>query len=152
MPLFFSGFGTINTALVIGCFIFAAQATPPRDRPANQSATAVIRGRVVAAATGEPLHRVRVTLNTSETSPPTAVTDTRGQYEMTAPAGSYTITATRAGYLSSQYGQRRRGETGRTVELRAGEVHEGLDLALSRGGVLAGTVSDEHSNNMRACG
>ena len=86
-------------AAVVCGLLFAGQATPPRDRPVTGPANAVIRGRVVAAATGEPLHRVRVTLNTANPNPPTAVTDTRGQFEMTVPAGSYSMTATRAGSL-----------------------------------------------------
>src|SRR5687767_14225725 len=123
----------MNFAAAVVCgLLFAGQATPPRDRPVTAPANAVLRGRVVAAATGEPLHRVRVTLNTANPNPPSAVTDTRGQFEMTVPAGSYSMTATRAGYLSIQYGQRRSREAGRAIELRAGDVLEGVDMALPR--------------------
>lgn len=69
------------------------QPPPPRDLPATAAGTAVVRGRVTAAATGQPLHRVRVTLNTSNPNPPTTVTDTRGMFELTnVPSGKYTDT------------------------------------------------------------
>ena len=84
------------------------QQPPARDLPAEAPGSAVIRGRITAAATGQPLHRVRVTLNTSNPNPPTAVTDTRGMFELTnVPPGKYSLTARRAGYLTMQYGQRR---------------------------------------------
>jgi hypothetical protein len=116
----------------------------PRDgqRPATRGAT--IRGHVTAAATGQPLHRVRITLDGSQGNPPTAVTDTRGAFELTdLPAGTYTITATRAGFLTVQYGQRRQRERGRRIEIRAGDTVEGIDFALVKGAVISGRVLDE---------
>jgi hypothetical protein len=58
-------------------------------------------------------------------------------------AGSYPLTATRAGFLTIQYGQRRPGEQGRTIQIKPGEVVEGINIALPRGAVLAGTVFDD---------
>jgi len=128
-------------ALAIG---IAAQPSPPRDLPAQAAGRAVVRGRVTAVATGQPLHRVRVTLNTSNPSPPTTVSDTRGMFELTnVPPGKYSLTATRAGYLTMQYGQRRPREAGRTFDLKDGDILEGLDMTLYRGGVLSGRIADE---------
>jgi protocatechuate 3,4-dioxygenase beta subunit len=116
----------------------------PRDAAAAHPGTATIRGRVTAAATDRPLHRVRITLNGALANPPTTVTDTRGVYDLTnVPAGSYSITAARAGYLTLQYGQRRPREAGRTLDVKAGDTIEGIDLALPRGGVIAGRITDE---------
>jgi hypothetical protein len=85
-----------------------------------------------------------VTLNGAVANPPTAVTDTRGEFELTdVPAGSYALTATRAGYLTIQYGQRRPREAGRTLEVAAGQTVERIDMALPRGAVLAGRIVDE---------
>ena len=116
-----------------------------RDAPRpGARGTAVIRGGVIAAATRQPLHRVRVTLNTGDPNPPSAVTDTRGQFELSdVPAGTYALSAARGGYLTIQYGQRRPREPGRTLEIKAGDVLEGIDLAMYRGGVLSGRVLDE---------
>jgi hypothetical protein len=121
------------------------QQPPPRDASARPAAAAaVIRGRITSAATGQPLHRVRVTLNAQNPNPPTGVSDTRGVFEiLNVPPGSYSLTATRAGYLTVQYGQRRPREAGRTLVVKDGEVIEGVDIALVRGGVLSGRISDE---------
>ena len=136
--------------VVLSAAGIAARQQPPRDPSATRPATsgvegaATIRGRVTAAGTDRPLHRVRITLNGALGNPPTTVTDTRGAYELTnVPAGSYSITATRAGYLTLQYGQRRPREAGRTLEVKAGETIEGIDLALPKGGVIAGRITDE---------
>jgi hypothetical protein len=122
----------------------AGQALPVRDRPATPpAATAVIRGRVTAADTREPLHRVRVTLN-GAAQPTAAVTNTRGEFEITeVPAGTYTVSMTRSGYLPVFYGQRNPGDGGRTLELKSGAVAEGIDVAMVHGGVFAGTITDD---------
>ena len=87
----------------------SAQQAPPREAaPKPGAAGSVVRGRVTSAATGQPLHRVRVTLNAPNPNAPSGVTDTKGIFEiLNVPAGSYAVTATRAGYLTIQYGQRR---------------------------------------------
>jgi Carboxypeptidase regulatory-like domain len=136
-------------ALILALGLQGAPAQPPvRDdaRPGALGA-AVIRGRVTSAATRQPLHRVRVTLNTSEPNPPSSVTDTSGRFELTkVPAGTYTLSASRNGYLTIQYGQRRPREPGRTFEIKSGDVLDGVELALYRGGVLSGRVLDEDGN------
>ncbi|MEX1130088.1 MAG: carboxypeptidase-like regulatory domain-containing protein [Vicinamibacterales bacterium] len=122
------------------------QTAPPRDAagPLQAPATAIVRGRITAAVNDRPLHRVRVTLDGGIPNAPSAVTDTRGEFEISdVPAGAYRLTATRAGYLTIQYGQRRPREAGRTIEVEAGAVIEGLVMALPRGAVLAGRITDE---------
>jgi hypothetical protein len=117
---------------------------PQRDRTALAAAGGTIRGRVVAAATQQPLHRVRVTLRASDPNAPATVTDTRGLFQLrNVPPGNYTLTAARAGYLTIQYGQRRPRESGRSFDIKAGEVLEGIDLAMYKGGVISGRVIDE---------
>ena len=117
---------------------FMGQGIPPRRpppppvddlRPAKSAPPAAIRGRITSATTNQPLHRVRVTLNASMPNPPTAVTDTRGDYEITGlPAGSYTLTAARSGYLTLQSGQRRPAEAGRVIELKDGQTVDRIDI------------------------
>ena len=124
----------------------SAQQAPPRDAgtPKAAAAAAVVRGRVTSAATGQPLHRVRVSLNGPGGTPLSGVTDTKGAFEIVnVPAGFYTATAVRAGYLTVQYGQRRPREAGRTLEVKDGEPVDGIDIGLVRGGVLSGRISDE---------
>lgn len=125
-------------------YVDARVQQPPRDAAATATETVVVRGRVVTAANGQPLHRVRLTLTGGSQNPPSGVTDARGEFEIAdVPAGTYTLTAARAGYLTLQYGQRRRGEAGRPIVVRAGETVEKLEMALQRGGVLAGRIFDD---------
>ena len=127
--------------IVVALSLLQAQ---PRDVSGASGRTGTIRGRITSAASGQPLHRVRVTLNGAVQNPPSAVSDARGEFEITdVPAGSYTLTATRAGYLTIQYGQRRPRELGRTIEVAAGGAIENIEMALPRGGVLAGRITDE---------
>lgn len=135
----------VSWPLVLALTAAMSQQAPPRDVSATTALTgAVIRGRITSAATGQPLHRVRVTLNGPSPSPATGVTDTKGIFEITdVPPGSYSLTAARAGYLTVQYGQRRPREAGRLLHVRGGQILEGVDVALVRGGVMSGRVSDE---------
>jgi len=116
----------------------------PRDSAPGVTGDAVIRGKITAAADGHPLHRVRVVLNGSTPNLPTAVTDERGAFELTeVPPGTYTITASRAGYLTTRYGQRRPLEPGRSVAISSGETVDGVDIRLARGATLAGRIADD---------
>ena len=131
----------VTIALVLAAGLLQA---PQRDRPAPTQAGGTIRGRVIAAATRQPLHRVRITLRASDPNAPAAVTDTRGVFELrNVPPGTYTLTAARAGYLTIQYGQRRPRESGRSFDIKSGDVIEGIDLAMYKGGVISGRVVDE---------
>jgi len=121
------------------------QITPPRDRAvAATIASGTVRGRVTAAASANPLHRVQITLIGGPQSPRPAVTNTRGEYEIAGvPPGTYTVIARRSGYLATSYGEHRIGERGRPITVSPGEITNRIDFALARGGTLAGTITDE---------
>jgi hypothetical protein len=124
------------------------RATPPRDAsPAAPKGTAVIRGRVVAADTGRPLRRARVTVFSSELgSDSRRMTSTNldGRYEFKElPAARYRVSVTRGGYLPLDYGQRRPGEQGRPVQLSDAQTVEKIDFTLPRMSVITGRVTDE---------
>src|SRR5688572_4423443 len=77
--------------------------TPTRDstRPA-QSTSARIRGRVVAADTGQPLGRAEVSI--SAPNQRRMLTDADGRYEFAdLPAGTYALMASKTGYVSLQH-------------------------------------------------
>jgi hypothetical protein len=59
------------------------------------------------------------------------------------PAARYTLTASKTGYLTLQYGQRRPLEPGKPIDLAAGQALTGLHFALPRGSVITGRVIDE---------
>src|SRR2546425_5982315 len=103
--------GSVFVIRILAAITFVApisfvQQTPPRDaRPVAQAGTAIIRGRVVAAEDDRPLRRVQLKF-TSQSR--TTSTDEDGRYEMTnLPAGRYTVTASRGGFLSLRYRPRR---------------------------------------------
>jgi len=120
------------------------QNTPPRDRVVTAIANGTVRGTVTAAASGNPLHRVQITLVGSAQSPRPAVTNTRGEYEIAGvPPGTYTVIARRSGYLALSYGEHRIGERGRPITVSPGEITNRINFKMVRGATLAGTVTDE---------
>jgi hypothetical protein len=132
--------------------VIAAQTLTPAPAgkplaPDAPKATASVRGRITAADTGRGLRRAQVSISGGElTQRRTAATNTRGDFEIRdLPAGRYTISAARSGYLAFEYGQRRPGERGKTVELSDGEAMTGIDVALPRGAVISGRVVDENA-------
>ncbi|MGD9902365.1 MAG: carboxypeptidase regulatory-like domain-containing protein [Vicinamibacterales bacterium] len=126
------------------------QVTPARPAPGGTPAaqgSAVIRGTVVAMDTGAPLRRVQIRASSATADVRDArvtTTDDQGRFELRElAAGRYAIFATRAGFVGLQYGQRRPNERGTPVEVGDGQTVERVTIALPRGGVVAGRVTDE---------
>ncbi|MFA5909933.1 MAG: carboxypeptidase-like regulatory domain-containing protein [Vicinamibacterales bacterium] len=120
-----------------------ARANAPRaDAPRG---TAVMRGQIVAADNGAPIRRAQVRIVSNEAREGRlAATDAQGRFEIKElPAGRYTMTASKGGFVSLQYGQRRPSESGTPIELADGQTLEKLQIALPRGSVLGGRVTDE---------
>jgi len=120
--------------------------TPPRDAtPETRKGTAVIKGRVVTADGARPLRRVQISVSSPELGEARTVsTSTQGTFEIRElPAGRYTVSASRAGFLVLQYGQRRPGEAGRPLQLADGQTFDRVDFALPRMSVISGRVTDE---------
>jgi protocatechuate 3,4-dioxygenase beta subunit len=128
-----------------------APSQPARDTPtAVTGGTAVIRGRVVEAATGKGLSRVQVRANTNTPGPPPnpypwlAMTDGDGRYEIKGlPANTYAVVATKTNYVRSAYGEARVEGPGRRLPVAEGEVVDKIDIRMTRAGVVTGKVVDE---------
>ena len=136
---------------------------PPRDTsarpvvPVPEVGTATLSGRVVSTETGLPLRRA--TVSAMSTRPPTpprrgeffapqrpfsARTDEDGRFQIRElPAGEYTLTARRAGYVDQSYGQVAQNAPGRRVSVAEGAAVGPLQFSLVRGGVITGRVVDE---------
>lgn len=119
---------------------------PARDaRAIEPTGSGAILGRVVSAETGAPLRRAQVRLSAPELpGGRSSMTDADGRYEFRQlPAGRYTLSASKAGYVGIQFGQRHPFEPGRPIELREGQVIDRADLVLPRGSAITGRVLDE---------
>lgn len=119
-------------------------ARPLRPGETPPKGTAVLKGQVMAAS-GTPIRRAQVRAMSMEArGGGVTSTDNEGRFEITElPAGRYTITATKGGYVQAQYGQRRPGEPGTPIELSDGQTAEKVNFVLSRGGVISGKVVDD---------
>ncbi len=120
---------------------------PPRDAPAQQTGTASVSGRVVAADTGAPIREATVMIGGRElVTSRTVSTGADGRYEFTKlPPGQYRLmvqpSSLRAGYLS--LGWPRGDSWGPRVDLATGEKRSGFDIALPKAAAIYGRVVDE---------
>ena len=127
--------------------------TPPRDvRPPSQGTVqptgkGSIVGSVTVTGTGGPARRARVSLSGGELrGSMSRMTDTDGKFAFVGlPAGRYTLSVSKAGYVSATYGQHRpgSGRPGTAIQLADGQKFEAR-LQIPRGGAITGTVVDEH--------
>jgi hypothetical protein len=125
--------------------VLGPQQKPARDNTSPEATgTAIMRGRVTTVD-ARPLRRVQVSLSGGPLDGPrTASTNGQGQFEVRGlPSGRYTLSATRAGYLRTMFGESHPGEPGRPIEVADGQLIENLDITLPRTGVIMGTVLDE---------
>jgi len=108
--------------------------------------TATIRGHIVRAD-GPPIAHAEVRL-ISVDQPGNArvtLTDDSGGYDFeTLPTGKYTLTATKTGFASREFGQQRASEPGQSIQLKTGETRERVDIVLPRHGAITGRVVDEN--------
>src|SRR5262245_46779558 len=102
---------------------------PTRAVPARADAprgTAVLRGQIVTADNGTPIRRAQVRVVSPDARESrVATTDAQGRFEIRElPAGRYNMTASKGGFVSLQYGQRRPTESGTPIELAAAQTLE----------------------------
>ena len=121
---------------------------PPRAGQPQEEApkgTAVMRGVVLAADTGTPIRRAQVRASAPGVrSSRLATTDAQGRFEFREmPAGRYTVSASKGGFVGLQYGQQRPSQSGTPLEISNGQVMDKLVIALPRGSVISGRVFDE---------
>jgi hypothetical protein len=128
-------------------------AQSPRDQPPSHrsapTATGTIRGRVIAASSGDPIVNAEVSVGgvpdipRPDGAPERVLTDPSGRYEMTGLAGRFVVAAAKAGYVLSAYGSRRGGDPERTVTIADGATVDGIDLLMRRAAAISGRIVDE---------
>jgi hypothetical protein len=130
------------------------QSSPARDTPAQKGAPPPpigrITGRVLAGDNGHPIKRARAYVSAPELPEGRGtLTDDRGVFELTdLPAGRYTLTVSKTGFIALSYGQRRPFQAGTPLQLRDGQQMGGIEFRLPRGSVVAGHVLDETGDPM----
>jgi Carboxypeptidase regulatory-like domain len=123
--------------------------TAGRGRGTDLPGTAVIRGRILAAS-GRPAIRASVRALGRAGTSKTVTTDTDGRYELSElKADRYRVTASKAGYLSLDYGQRRPLERGVELRLTDGQIVEDIDVTLPSGGAIEGRITDENGDPLQ---
>lgn len=124
------------------------QRQPARDRAELPRGTATITGRVLAADSGRPVKRARVSVTGAAAGGGrgggSAITDEQGRYSVAElAAGNYSVTASKSGFVDAVFGQRRPLQPGTPVQLADGQAAANVDLRLTRGGVITGRIVDE---------
>jgi carboxypeptidase family protein len=109
-----------------------------------KTGTARLRGRVLAAETGGPVRRAQVRISGQDIGSKSAMTDAEGRYEFKdLPAGRFSLSATKAGFVTVQYGQTRPFESGKPIDLTDGQLLDKADFSMPRGSAISGRLVDE---------
>jgi hypothetical protein len=131
-----------------------AQQVPPGGRVGPpRTGSAIVSGAVISdEAKPAPIRRARVTIR-SEGDAWSATTDDDGRFVVRGlPAGRYTLEATKPAWLATSYGAARAGRPGTPVVIAGGARVEGLTIRMSRGAVIAGTITDRSGQAMPGVG
>ena len=127
-----------------------ARDTPAQPKDAVPTPSGRITGQVVAADNGRPVKRARVFVAAAELPGGRGVlTDDQGVFDIIElPAGRYTLTVSKSGFVALSYGQRRPLQAGTPLQLGDGQQLKGIQFQLPRGSVIGGRVLDEDGEAM----
>jgi hypothetical protein len=142
----------LRSWLVVSSVLASALGEQGMPRAAiRPPATSVLSGVVVSAdAARTPIRRVTITLSGGDITTLLAVTGDDGRFAFrNLPAGRYTLSAARPGFITTAFGATTPGRAGTPIALAAGQQLTNLSLRLLRGGVITGTVTDERGEPAR---
>ena len=127
-------------------FVVALQVAQTPQPSSPLPGTAVLRGHVFAADTGQPLRKAQVRLAANEIRENrTTTTDENGVYEFKeVRAGRYTVSASKGSYVPVSYGQERGTDAPKPLDILDNQLVERVDFSLPRGSVIRGRVVDEY--------
>jgi hypothetical protein len=115
----------------------------PSPEPSAETQGGLIRGRVLGPAR-RPIAGVRLRTFRMGDTLHLGVSDQEGRFVIDRlSAGSYALEASKIGYVTMQYGQKRAAEPGLQLSVAEGEVIDHIEMVLSRGSAVTGTITDE---------
>ena len=135
---------------LLACLLLAAQETPPA---APAKTTGRVEGRVINAASGDPMRNVEVTIRRSFSNDPNNVavateTDARGHFAIgDLEPGDYDLAAAREGFMVRPASPA--AATTVPVKVEAGQAVKDLTVPLMPLGVISGRVTDEDGDPVR---
>lgn len=112
---------------------------PPQEK-------CIVSGIVLSAATGQPLRDASIRLRKAGVSstPLSAMTGPDGRFEIkNVEAARYYLFASKAGYVSMEYGQKGPDDPLRLLALAPGQTVRDISFQLIRGAVITGYVYNE---------
>jgi protocatechuate 3,4-dioxygenase beta subunit len=154
------GFGAEISGIDMRVEVRSAFASRNIVRPSsNLDATASLRGRVLSPA-GGPIAGAIVQAYRNGVATDAVESDARGRYAIDRlPAGDYTVLAVKDGFITPRAGQGQSvvevllrndsASSDRIVSLRGGQTVDGIDVTLTRGGAITGTIVDEFGEPMQ---
>jgi hypothetical protein len=132
--------------LGIGMWALAAMAQVPQATPGS----GLLEGTVTDADSHEPVRKAQVSLSGGPVQLLAVVTDASGRFAFQKlPPGTYALSAWRQGY-NPPY-TLMGGQANPVISLAEGEQRKGVEIALTRGGTLAGRVTNEEGAGVRGC-
>jgi hypothetical protein len=139
----------VMIAFLLPLSLFAQQ----RDSPVAPVGTGEISGVVMSAGSQpQPVRRVVVSISGDALPMRSAITDDAGRFVFNRlPAGSFSVTARKAAYLSTEHGSTKPGRAGSRIALAAGEKRA-IALTIFKGAVIAGTLRDPSGQALAGVG
>ena len=137
-------------ALVCSAFLACAQNPPPATAtPAAEQKKGRLEG-IVLSLNGEAVRKATVRLQGSVLQPGqppstySETTDNEGKFVFEdVPAGRYTLSSEKPGFVTSRYGARSNASPGTQLTLTEGMEMKNLSIKMTPQGVIAGKVLDQ---------
>ena len=127
---------TVFAIVLIPAPLAARQASPPAE-------AARISGTVTDAVTGAAVSRARVVATRDGQPPYVTISSADGRYIISdVQPGTYSVTASRTGFVSQEFGQRRQ-LAGTPIAIAAGQQVTKVDFALASAYSISGRILDE---------
>src|SRR6185503_17326917 len=135
----------VASAFCLLPFALVSAQRPTRDPQPTVLGTATLSGTILTdEQTPQPVPRARVELSAEGQVAQSTVTDARGAFAFNGVrAGRYTLTASKLAFVRTTYGSRRPGLLGTGISIADGQHVANLQVKMSRGSVITGTIRDE---------